>query len=290
MQRLYGKYEPIPEDVQKTINELYESFGDKNKEEEERKIAYEVASDNSLINQDVLFAGATSINDAYMIRNTHSVHDYQTGKTIRSLKLRDFKDDVTEKEVKDFIVANPNEIEVVMKDIQPGDIDKRKNFEVTKPTLYRIKSGKHAGMCFAVGKKDGQNAIFLDIANTPFEKLTSGWQESNFDPFEFAYKLVNTYPELTEDQSAAIVHVYWLTSNGWAIEYKDPMAVPYCMLDKKEQVKDGDNVVIARGYKKELAKHKSVNQEICKDICRIARAQIEKRVNKDKEQDLGRNQ
>ncbi len=271
------KYLPIAEDVKKIINELYESFGEEFSEKQAREITWKVAEDSKKIDENVLFAGATAINDAYMLRNTHPVFNPKTREYIKSLKLRDCKDDKMQDELLEIYESKKN-FGIVMEDIDASDIDKRKNFEIVDRVLYEIKDGKYKGVRFSIGKKDGNKSAFLDIANTPFEKLPFGWQESNFAPFEFAYKLVSTYSKLKDDELAAAVHVYWLTSNTWAIDYKDATAVPYCRLDKNEQVKDGDNVVVGKTFKQELKGIKSVNQEICKDICNIARRAVSNKI------------
>ena len=286
MERLYGKFEPISNETQKVIDDLYEKFG-ANTEKKQRLIAYNISFDQEVINQDMLFAGATAINEAYMLRNTHKV-ELNNGETIKSLKLRDFKDDEIENKLKALLADNLVEVEIVSKNIKPEDIDKRKNFTLDKPVLYKIKNGEYEGLCFSTGikeNKDGsrQDALFIDIANTPFDKLTKSWQESNFDPFEFAYKLVKDYPDLTDEEYAAVVHVYWLTGNQWAIEYNDPMAVPYKELDKVEQVKDGDNVLVANVFKKEEQKigTENLNKEKCLDIVNIAKDMLAEKLAKE---------
>ena len=279
MERLYGKYEPISKETQKVIDDLYEKYG-QNTEKKQRLIAYDVSSDQKVINQDMLFAGANAINESYMLRNTHKV-ELSNGETIKSLKLRDFKDDEVENKLKSLLADGLVEIEVVSRNVKPNDIDKRDNFTLDNPVLYRIRSGKYEGLCFSTGvkeNKDGskQDALFIDIANTPFDKLTKGWQESNFDPFEFAYKLVKNYPNLDDEEYAAVVHVYWLTGNQWAIESNNPMGVPYQELDRIEQVKDGDNVLVADIFKKEEEKigTENLNKEKCLDIVRIAKEML----------------
>ena len=279
-ERIYGKFKPISIDVRKIINDLYKKHGDV--EKIERETAFKVSENQEIINQDLLFAGATSINDAYMLRNTHRV-ELKNGTTINSLKLRDFKDDKLEEELQVMLVYKKLDVEILAKNFKEEDCDKRKNFTLDSNCLYRIKSGKHKGMCFTIGQKtekDGskKNSLFLDIANTPFDKLTSGWQESNFDPFEFAYKLVKDYPNLSEDEQSAVVHVYWLSSNQWAIDYNDPMAVPYRELDRYEQVKDEDHIVVANIYNSETNGIENLNQEKCKDIVRIAKEMLESRL------------
>lgn len=289
MERLYGKYEPLSDETQKVLDDLYEKYG-KNTELKERKIAYDVSYDQEVINQDMLFAGANAINEAYMLRNTHKVVLDDNKTIIKSLKLRDFKDDEIEDEIKALLADKLIEVEVVAKNIANGDIDKRKNFELHEPTLYRIKEGKYEGLCFSSGEKtnkDGsvESALFIDIANTPFERLPQSWQASNFDPFEFAYKLVRDYPALTDEEYAAVVHVYWLAGNQWAIEYNDPMGVPYKELDKVEQVKDGDNVLVANVFKTEENKigTENLNKEKCLDIIKVAKQMLSKKLKKEAE-------
>ena len=286
MERLYGKYEPISEETQKVIDDLYEKYG-KNTEKKQRHIAYDVSYDQEIINQDMLFAGATAINEAYMLRNTHKV-ELNNGETIKSLKLRDFKDDEVENKLKELLADGLVEVEVVLRNVKPEDIDKRKNFTLDNPVLYRIKSGKYEGLCFSTGvkeNKDGskQDALFIDIANTPFDKLTKGWQESNFDPFEFAYKLVRDYPNLTDEEYAAVVHVYWLVGNQWTIESNNPMAVPYKELDKIEQFKDGDNVLVANVFKTEEEKVAAENlkKEKCLDIVKVVKEMLAEKLAKE---------
>ena len=286
MERLYGKYEPISEETQKVIDDLYEKYG-KNTEKKQRHIAYDVSYDQEIINQDMLFAGATAINEAYMLRNTHKV-ELNNGETIKSLKLRDFKDDEVENKLKELLADGLVEVEVVLRNVKPEDIDKRKNFTLDNPVLYRIKSGKYEGLCFSTGvkeNKDGskQDALFIDIANTPFDKLTKGWQESNFDPFEFAYKLVRDYPNLTDEEYAAVVHVYWLVGNQWTIESNNPMAVPYKELDKIEQFKDGDNVLVANVFKTEEEKvaAENLNKEKCLDIVKVVKEMLAEKLAKE---------
>ena len=80
MERLYGKYKPISKETQKVIDDLYEKYG-QNTEKKQRLIAYDVSSDQKVINQDMLFAGATAINESYMLRNTHKVK-LSNGETI----------------------------------------------------------------------------------------------------------------------------------------------------------------------------------------------------------------
>ncbi len=281
-ERLYGNYQPIPAEVQAVIDNLYENF-EKGLELEERKIAYSVAADDSLINQDMLFAGANAINDAYMMRNTHPVFSEITKAYYRSLKIRDFKDDKLKFELLEFLHQNKDKVKVVMKNLDSCDYDKRNNFEINYPKLYMITEGEFAGLCFCRGKVDGKPEIFLDIANTPFEKLPKSWQESNFDPFEFAYKLVTNYPKLSLDKSAAAVHVYWLSSNMWAIKDHDKMGVPYSKLDRAEQVKDEDNVVVGKVFRAKTKSAETIGKETCRDIVRIVRDIISSRIDKNGE-------
>ena len=290
MERKYGSYQPISDETKSIIGKVYDKFGPY-VEWLERETAYAVAADSTIIDQEVLYWGASAINEAYMIRNTHAVGDY------KSLKLRDFKDDAFEEELCDF-VSNPenkDKIEIVLNGIKPEDIDKRKNFTLEKPTLFKIKEGKFEGLCFSVGKKTvkekneageeieiQKDALFLDIANTSFDKLPRSWQDSNFDPFEFAYKLVSRFPNIEEDMLASCVHVYWIANNLWAVEYNDPMAVPYSKLPQEEKVKDGDNVCVAKVFTKELKNELNVNQEKCLDIVKIAKKAVKEKIEKEK--------
>ena len=277
---IYGKYEPITTKTRETIDKVY---GDK--EKEAREIAYKVSEISEPIDQTVLFHGAAAINAAYMFRNTEKI----TGTEFISPKIRDFKDNMMEEEIYDGLKEGTIQCEIILDNIEslPG-FNKRKNFELTSPRLYRITTGKYAGVVFAQGydtKDPYQKRLFIDIANTPFEKLPNGWQESNFDPFEFAYKLVETYPGLIIDEYAAIVHVYWLSQNEWAIEYSDPMGVPYTDLVRAEQVKDQDNVVVANTFNMELT-GKTVTEDVCKSICEIAIEEVAKKIEQEKENTL----
>lgn len=272
--RIYGKYEPISTETRATLDKLY---GDK--EPQARAIAYQVSEIGEPIDQTVLFRGAAAINAAYMLRNTQQV----PGTDLLSPKIRDFNDSAVEQELLAGLLDGSIKCEVVLTDIEnaPG-FNKRKNFELSTNELYRVTTGKYAGLTFTKGMvtaKDGTQTkhLLLDIANTPFDKLTSSWQESNFDPFEFAYKLVQTHPGLSIDEYAAAVHVYWLNSNTWAIEYNDPMAVPYCDLVRAEQVKDQDNVVVANTFNMELT-GRTVTEDVCKSICEIAIEEVGKKI------------
>ena len=90
---------------------------------------------------------------------------------------------------------------------------------------------------------------------------------------------------MSDEDCAAVVHVYWLATNQWAIEYNDPMAVPYKKLDRVEQVKDGDNVLVANVFKKEEKKvgPENLNKEKCLDIVKIAKSMLEKKLQKEAE-------
>lgn len=246
MERLYGEYAPVNEETVAKIDGVY---GDE--EERAREIAYEVARNSAIINQTLLFRGAAGINANYMKQNTKPVQ----GTVLLSPKIRSFNDDNVEKEVMDLLRSGEIDAEPLLDDRELSEIpgfDKRKNFELPEGTrLYRITSGKYQGLCFTKGtvvNKDGskETRMLVDIANTPFEALPPSWQKSNFDPFEFAYKLVTMYPNIDGELAAAAVHVYWLSQNTWAIDYNDPMGKPYNQLDEDQKQKDRDNVELAK--------------------------------------------
>ena len=246
MERLYGEYAPISEEVMAKINGVY---GDE--EERAREIAAAVARNSTIINQDLLFRGAAAINANYMKENTIPVE----GTDLLSPKIRLFGDNNFAMDFLEAQRAGEIEAEPLLSDRELSEIpgfDKRKNFELPQGTrLYRVTSGQYQGLCFTKGyvtEKNGvvEHRILIDIANTPFEVLPPSWQKSNFDPFEFAYKLVTMYPNIDEELAAAAVHVYWLAHNTWAIDYNDPMGKPYNQLTEEEKDKDRANVKLAK--------------------------------------------
>lgn len=253
MERKYGEYLPINEDVKAKIANVYGE-----KEEKAREIAYEVASNSTIINQELLFKGAAAINANYMKQNTIPVE----GTDYLSPKIRSFNDNAYERDLLE-VLDNGITVETLFEGAKLSEIpgfDKRKNFKLDeRAKVFKVCDGKFKNLCFTSGivvEKDGteKESIFIDIANTPFEKLPKSWQKSNFDPFEFAFKLVTMYPKLSDEEAAAAVHVYWLAQNEWAIEYNSPLAKPYEELPRDEQEKDLANVLLARAAVKKMSK------------------------------------
>ena len=243
MERKYGKYEPISEQTKAKIDAIY-----KEDEKQARDVAYKIAEDSSMIDQNLLFYGAGALNSTYMLRNCKIV----PGSKFLSPKIRDFNDEKLEEELTSAIRRGDIKSEIILSSIEKIDgFNKRKNFELDKIDLYRITTGKFAGICLTTGyvtKRDGtvERRLLLDIANTPFEKLPASWQESNFAPFEFAYKLIKTYPNMPMEFYGEAIHVYWLATNEWAMDYNDALATTYQGLTTDEQIKDLDNAHIAQ--------------------------------------------
>ena len=79
----------------------------------------------------------------------------------------------------------------------------------------------------------------IDIAHTPFEKLSSDWQYENLEAGKIVAGLVlrNQFEKLNRDQVGTIIHNEWLKRNEWAKE-DAVLSLPFEELPKLEQKKD----------------------------------------------------
>lgn len=255
-------------DFEKTCAPIYEDL-----EKEERDAAKAVVNDKTELEEYVLLYGASAINNAYKLRNSVLLADGNF-----SPKMREYKDDNAEQEIMEMLNNGQLKTEVFYDNLKEVEGYSQRNYHEVENTCYRIVEGKYKSVCFAkaYNTKENRNCIVVDISNTELTDLSKKWQLSNISAYEFASKLVAKYPNKDIDWYAAAVHYYWLNENQYAIEYNEPTAKPYCLLEYSEKIKDRDNVYVAETF--EQNKDKLQNIEKCRDIVRVATKNVAKKI------------
>ena len=102
----------------------------------------------------------------------------------------------------------------------------------------------------------------IDIAHTPFEKLSSDWQYENMEAGKIVAGLVmrSKIENLSKDEVGTIIHNEWLKRNEWAKD--DPiLSLPFEKLPKDEQKKDIIQYAICLEESKKMQKEKEQGME-----------------------------